>query len=101
MVIPTPTVPLHLSLSSDSLTLCVAWRANNILSLNFFDTRAVVLKVSLHTMSRIVGNYIFLYLSRALLCNHSAVLPLPQNQVPCVCALTRTYSGLPISQVWV
>jgi nuclear pore complex protein Nup214 len=44
--IPTPTVPLYLSLSSDSLTLCVAWRVNGILSLNFYDTKAVVLAKS-------------------------------------------------------
>lgn len=38
----TPSPPLHLSLSSHSLTLCVVWRLNHTLSLNFYDTRAVI-----------------------------------------------------------
>ncbi|CAI8058243.1 Nuclear pore complex protein Nup214, partial [Geodia barretti] len=38
----TPSLPLHLSLSCDSLTLCLAWRDDSRISLNFFDVRAVV-----------------------------------------------------------
>jgi len=43
-LIPTHVPPLHVSLSCDSLTLCVALRENSIIKCLFYDTRAITLK---------------------------------------------------------